>query len=242
VRRARGQSGRRPPFWAIGAWLLLIPLSGCVQHVSAPLSLIDGYPTFVADAAAGSTDAPAAANLVHFVVEIPAGTNAKWQVDKATGALRWEQLDGRPRVVGYLAYPGSYGMIPSTALPYEIGGDGDPLDLLLLGPRVERGRVVVVRPIGILKLLDDGERDDKILAVPRSGPLSDVRDLASLDARYAGARTIVETWFTHYKGGNRVRSQGFGDAAEALEVIREASRYFAEATKQTKPAKDPGER
>ena len=64
--------------------------------------------------------------LIHFVVEIPAGTNAKWEVDKATGGLHWEQKDGRPRVVQYLAYPGNYGMIPSTSLPYEIGGDGEP--------------------------------------------------------------------------------------------------------------------
>lgn len=187
--------------------------------ISSP-SFVDGYPAFPSgDETMG---------LFHFVVEIPAGTNDKWEVDKETGGLHWEERDGRPRVVQYLAYPGNYGMIPSTTLPYAIGGDGDPLDVLLLGPAIERGSVVLARPIGLLRLLDDGERDDKILAVQASGPLSDVRNLATLDAKYGGARAIIEIWFTNYKGTERMASNGFGDAEEALAVIREASLYFLE--------------
>lgn len=181
-------------------------------------SFVDGYPAFP-----GGDESSA---LFHFVVEIPAGTNDKWEVDKATGGLRWEDRGGRPRVVEYLAYPGNYGMIPSTILPREIGGDGDPLDVLLLGPALDRGSVVLARPIALLRLLDGGERDDKILAVPESGPLSEVRDLATLDSKYRGVRTIVETWFVNYKGPGRMTSRGFADADEALAVVREASRYF----------------
>ena len=183
-------------------------------------SFVDGYPAF--------PDADPTSALFHFVVEIPAGTNDKWEVDKETGGLHWEEKDGRPRVVQYLAYPGNYGMIPSTTLPEAIGGDGDPLDVLLLGPALERGSVVVARPIGVLRLLDGGERDDKILAVREEGPLSDVRNLSMLDSRYAGARTIIETWFTSYKGPGKMTSDGFGEAEEALAVIREASRHFLE--------------
>ena len=79
---------------------------------------------------------------------------------------------------------------------------------------------------GMLRMLDHGEQDDKILAVPLQGPLSDVVDLASLDAGYAGSRQIVETWFTHYKGPGRLVSEGFGDVADAMVVIQEASSYF----------------
>jgi len=190
----------------------------------AAKSFVDGYPAF-ANAEGGSVDVHSDP-LVNFVVEIPAGTNAKWQVDKVTGKLEWERKDGRPRVVQYLAYPGNYGMIPSTSLPYEVGGDGDPLDVLLLGPALERGSIVHARPIGVLRLLDDGERDDKILAVQTQGPLSEVRDLASLDAHYAGALAIIETWFTHYKGPGRLVSKGYGDAAEALSIVKQASGYF----------------
>lgn len=213
-------------------------LSGC-QHLpsagSAALdpsgdrpSFVDGYPAFPSGSPSGSSSGNQATDLFHFVVEIPAGTNDKWEVDKETGGLHWEEKDGRPRVVQYLAYPGNYGMIPSTTLPYAIGGDSDPLDVLLLGPAIERGSIVLARPIGMLRLLDGGERDDKVIAVGESGPLSDVRDLATLDAHYCGARTIIETWFTNYKGPGGMTSNGFGDAEEALAVIREASRYFLE--------------
>ena len=75
---------------------------------------------------------------VNVVVEIPSGTVAKWEVDKDDGSLRWEFEQGRPRVVDYLAYPGNYGMVPRTLLPEELGGDGDPLDVLILGQAVER--------------------------------------------------------------------------------------------------------
>lgn len=169
-------------------------------------------------------------DLINVVVEIPAGTNDKWEVDKTSGALRWEKQEGRPRVIQYLAYPANYGMIPRTRLPKERGGDGDPLDVLLLGPQVERGTLVQARPIGVLRLTDDGERDDKIVAVPVSGPLSDVADLKALESRYGGVRLILETWFTNYKGPDHVTSTGFGAAPEAMAVVREATRFYEQST------------
>ena len=177
-------------------------------------------------APAGLRGAPGLAPdaAIDVLVEIPAGTNEKWEADEAGRALHHEQLDGRPRVVQYLAYPANYGMVPCTLLPAGQGGDGDPLDVVVLGPAVARGALLHVRPIGVLRLVDDGERDYKILAVRSRGPLSDVRDLASLDARYPGVRAILETWFTHYKGSGRVRSQGFGDAALARDIVERARR------------------
>lgn len=194
--------------------LAIAGLLGCHHPPARVASYVDGYAAF------------AATGLINVVVEIPAGTNDKWQVEKVHGSLEWERKDGKPRVVQYLAYPGNYGMIPRTSLPYEIGGDGDPLDVLLLGPRVERGSVVRARPIGVLRLLDDGERDDKILAVPMAGPLSDVSDVEFLATAYPGVRLIVETWFTNYKGPGRITSSGFGDASDAIAVIEEANRYY----------------
>jgi len=164
--------------------------------------------------------------LINVVVEIPAGTSAKWEVSEKGASIEWKLEDGKPRVVQYLAYPGNYGMIPRTRLPQEIGGDGDPLDVILLGTALERGSVVRARPIAVLRLLDQGERDDKILAVQTSGPLSDVTDLRLLEERYAGAATIVETWFTHYKGPGQLESQGLAGSDAAVTIIREASEYF----------------
>ena len=157
--------------------------------------------------------------LINVVVEIPAGTNEKWMVDKSSGLLIWEKKDGKPRVVQYLAYPANYGMIPRTKLPRELGGDDDPLDILVLGPQLKRGAVVQARPIGVLQLLDGGERDDKILAVQTSGPLSDVVDLDSLEHRYPGILPIVENWFVNYKGAGTTTSGGFRDVEDAINII-----------------------
>ena len=172
-----------------------------------------------------------AAGEVTAVVEIPAGTNAKFEVDKASGTLAQEVLDdGSRRVVDFLAYPGSYGLIPQTLLPEASGGDGDPLDILVLGPALERGQPVRVRPIGVLRLVDRGERDDKIIAVQLAGPLSGVHDLAELDASYPGVTAILELWFTRYKGADvLLESDGWGDAAEAAAVIDAALAAWADA-------------
>ncbi len=58
---------------------------------------------------------------VNAVIEIPAGTTAKFEVDKASGALKWEYRDGRPRVIDFLGYPANYGLVPSTLLAENKG-------------------------------------------------------------------------------------------------------------------------
>ncbi len=231
--------------------VLCTALLGCgtaqAPAPSPPRHLLHDYTALVTDslvADSGATQSPgtaspvtaspgagtiASAPLVQVVVEIPAGTNEKWQVEKATGALEWERENGVPRVVQYLGYPGNYGIVPRTLLPRELGGDGDPLDVLLLGPAQPRGSVVPARVIAMLRLVDRGERDDKIVAVPVSGPLSDARDLAILEARYPGVRQIVETWFTNYKGPRVAVSNGWVDADSAMLVVQEASRYYEAA-------------
>ncbi len=163
---------------------------------------------------------------INVVVEIPAGTNAKWEATPSGDALAWERQEGRLRVVRYLPYPGNYGMVPGTLQDTATGGDGDPLDVLVLGEAAGRGNVVAARPVGVLRLLDGGERDDKILAVAPDGPLGDVRDLAELTTRYPGVTLIVETWFLAYKGPGRMQSRGFADRAAAEAAVREAAAAF----------------
>jgi inorganic pyrophosphatase len=80
--------------------------------------------------------------------------------------------------------------------------------------------------------VDDGERDDKLLAVQVSGPLSEVTDVRSLDRQYAGATAIIETWFTNYRGPGRLESRGIGGAEEAIAAIGEASQHFERASEQ----------
>jgi inorganic pyrophosphatase len=183
-------------------------------RLGAERNLLSGYP------------ARAEEGHVHVVVEIPAGTNEKWEVTKDGSALAWEIEKGRPRVVQYLPYPANYGMIPGTLLSEEHGGDGDPLDVLLLGPAQPRGTVARGRIIGVLRLLDRGEQDDKLLAIDPDGPLEGVRTLSELRSDFPGATEILETWFAHYKGRGKIETRGYGDRAEALALLEQAEKAF----------------
>ena len=100
------------------------------------------------------------AGTLQAVIEIPAGTLWKNEVNKTTGQLEVDQENGAPRMIRYLGYPGNYGLVPQTLLDLARGGDGDPLDILVLGHPVEQGTVTSCRLVGVLKLLDNGEQDD----------------------------------------------------------------------------------
>lgn len=163
---------------------------------------------------------------IQAVVEIPTGTLAKWEVDKETGHMFLEIKNGEPRIVQYLGYPGNYGMIPRTLLSKESGGDGDPLDVIILGPPVKRGSVVKAQLIGVLKLLDGGERDDKLIAVMEGSPFSDIQSLSELNDDFKGVSIIIQTWFENYKGPGEMESTGFGDKEEAMEILDAAIRDY----------------
>ena len=165
---------------------------------------------------------------VNVVVEIPAGTTAKWEVTKPDGRLAWERRDGQPRRVRYLGYPGNYGMVPRTLLPQELGGDGDPLDVIVLGPAAERGAVLKVRVVGVLRLLDRGEQDDKLLAVMTNSAFQDVETLTELRQTFPGVTEILELWFANYKGPGKMVSQGYGEVDEARAILEAAVAAFAE--------------
>lgn len=159
---------------------------------------------------------------VNVLIEIPAGTNDKWELNKETGELEWELKDGKPRVVNYLGYPGNYGMIPNTLLPEALGGDGDPLDVLVLGPSEKRGTIVSCKIIGVLLLEDHGEQDDKLIAVSENSPLYHINDIDQLNKEYNGITTIIETWFSNYKGPGKLVSKGFGDKDKAQTILDQA--------------------
>jgi inorganic pyrophosphatase len=68
------------------------------------------------------------------VIEIPAGTNNKIEWNQSNRQFLVNQVDGRDRVVDFLPYPGNYGFIPGTMMEEARGGDGDPLDVLVICP------------------------------------------------------------------------------------------------------------
>ncbi len=159
---------------------------------------------------------------INVVVEIPSGTLEKWEVDKSNGNIRLEYVDDTPRIVQYLAYPGNYGMIPQTYLPKELGGDGDPLDVIVLGAASPRGSVIRCKLIGIMQMLDRGEQDDKLIAVQIGSPFYKLNSLEELTSEFNGVTEILKIWFSNYKGSGKIEVLGFEDKEIAENILDDA--------------------
>ncbi len=180
-------------------------------------NFLDGYAAAVSD------------SIVNAVIEIPTGSVDKWEVKNEDGLLHWDFKNGKPRKVRYLGYPLNYGMVPRTVQAKARGGDGDPLDILVLGAAAPRGAVIEARVIGLFRMQDKGELDVKLVAVRAGTAFENLRGLTQLAAEFPGVTSIVETWFANYKGPGVVQTQGFGDVDEALEVLRAAVQDYAAA-------------
>ena len=158
--------------------------------------------------------------IVTAVIEIPRGSRNKYELDKASGMLKLDRV-----LFSAVHYPGDYGFIPRT-----LHEDGDPLDVLVMV-----NEQIDVRPIGVLKMLDRGEPDDKILGVPVHDPYQqEFFDIADIPQHMLKE---VEHFFHTYKDleGKRVEIKGWGKSDEAMRVISESmSRY--EAAYGAKPA------
>ena len=185
--------------------------------LAGPKNFLEGYPAIVAE------------RTVHAVIEIPSGYVDKWEVKNADGLLHWDLKKGKPRRVSYLGYPCNYGMVPRTVLAKERGGDGDPLDVLVLGEAAPRGTVLEARVIGLFRMRDDGEVDVKLVAVRPGTAFAEIQNIAELREKFPGVAEIIETWFGHYKGPGVVQTEGFGDVDEALGVLRNAAADFEKA-------------
>ncbi len=158
---------------------------------------------------------------VNMVVEIPAGTNHKIEYDPSTNSFKNDMKDGKIRVVSFLPYPGNYGFIPSTLMDKSQGGDGDALDILVIGETEPTGKVLEVKPIAALLLIDGGEVDTKILAIP-ADPEKQVISPDSFQEfiiQHDAIRMIVENWFLNYKGRGKMQLQGWRDDSYAYREI-----------------------
>jgi inorganic pyrophosphatase len=141
------------------------PLAGLVQPAGAPDELLA-------------------------LVEIPAGSAAKYELHAPSGRMQVDRFLATP-----VAYPVNYGILPCT-----LAGDGDQLDVLVLTRfPVAPGALVRVRPVGVLRMIDGGDDDPKLLAVP----------VDAVDATWSGVReptdlpaaeiARIETFFRLYK-------------------------------------------
>ena len=168
-------------------------------------------------------DYPQSENAPHefrAVIEIPAGGFTKYEIDKDTGHLMVDRFVSMP-----VAYPANYGSICQS-----LGGDDDPLDVLVLSREpIHPGAILEVRPVGILKTVDGGETDDKILAVPTAdvdstyAPIRDIEDLAPAE------KQRIAEFFQVYKrmGKKVVEVKGWGHAAEARTLLTRAFEAYA---------------
>ncbi|MCS6892733.1 MAG: inorganic diphosphatase [Rhodovarius sp.] len=154
---------------------------------------------------------------LNVVIEVAIGGEPiKYELDKEAGLLVVDRFLYTP-----MRYPGNYGFVPHTLCE-----DGDPLDVLVANTRpIQPGALINVRPVGVLKMEDDGGHDEKIIAVPSD----------KLTRRYVNVRNITDLpgitldqirhFFEHYKDlepGKWVKVAGWGDAEEAKRIAREA--------------------
>ena len=154
---------------------------------------------------------------VEVIVEIPKGRRTKFEVDKATGMIKMDRY-----LYSSTMYPGDYGFIPQT-----LAEDHDPLDVLVVtNLPTFTGCIVEARPVGMFRMKDKGESDDKILAVLHYDPFfADIADYTHLPAHYLKE---VEHFFTVYKDleGARVEPIGWENAAMARERIAFAVNHY----------------
>jgi len=162
------------------------------------------------------------AGTINAVIEIPAGTNQKIEFNSENKRFETDQLDGKDRIIDFLPYPANYGFIPSTMMNEEQGGDGDALDVLVIAPAQPTGTLMAIRPIATLNLIDDGEIDIKIIAVPVDSSLQiiHVDGFEDFLIKYNAGMRIVETWFLNYKGLGRIKLKGWENEHRALQEIK----------------------
>ncbi len=193
--------------------LSIILLAGCGSKIE-----YDALPTFA------SVDS----STVYVVVEIPAGESKKFEYDKDSHRFAAELIDGKPREIRFLPYPVNYGFIPSTYSDPDKGGDGDPVDVLLLSKRQPTGSLVSAIPLGTFRLIDRGEVDDKVLLIPADTSLRLVpcESLSCLETDYPEMLQILEGWFLSYKGPGMMASNGWMGPDSTLRMIQDAARSF----------------
>jgi len=152
-------------------------------------------------------------NEVYVVIEIPAGSNIKYEYDEELGVITVDRI-----LYTAMFYPFNYGFIPGTRME-----DGDPVDVLLISSaQLPPGVVIRARPIGVLEMEDEEGVDHKVIAVPipkvdpRYGNVKDVRDLPE------NILNQIKHFMEHYKElepGKWTKVKEFRGAEAAKELI-----------------------
>ena len=169
-------------------------------------------------------DTASAEDQIVVCVEIPRGSRNKYEYDRELDAIVLDR-----RLFTSTVYPADYGFVEGTA-----GGDGDPLDaLVLVGDPTFPGCRIRGRAVALFRMVDEKGPDDKLVCVPLRDPLwSPVCDVGDIPEAF---RAEIEQFFKVYKEleGLPTRTAGFGDRAEALRVLDEARAVYGGARSLT---------
>jgi inorganic pyrophosphatase len=167
----------------------------------------------------GVTPGENAPRIVNAVIEIPQGSRAKYEIDKASGLLRLDRV-----IYSSFMYPVNYGFIPQT-----YGDDRDPLDILVLtSVQVEPLCLMEARIIGVMQMIDNGDGDDKIIAVATGDPgVNYINNIEELPKHFFNE---LRNFFEEYKKleNKVVQVEEFGDKAAALKIVERALDSYKE--------------
>ncbi len=151
------------------------------------------------------------------IIEVPKGSKTKYELDKATGMIRVDRI-----LYSSVQYPANYGFIPRTYCE-----DHDPLDVLVLGQEpVAPLSIMRAKPIGLMKMLDHGEADDKIIAVHADDP--EYAHYESIEELPPHRMTEVKRFFEDYKvlEEKNVVVEDFFSKMEALKTIMASTTLY----------------
>ena len=154
-----------------------------------------------------------APKTVNGLIEIPQGSKTKYEIDKTTGLLKLDRV-----IFSSFHYPVNYGFIPQT-----LGQDGDPLDILVIcSESIQPLCLVEAMVIGNMQMIDNGENDDKIIAVAAKDPaVNYITDIKELPKHFTA---VLRNYFEQYKvlENKKVEIDEFQDKAAAYTVIESA--------------------
>lgn len=162
---------------------------------------------------------------INVIVEVPKGSPNKYEIDKETGIIKLDRAN-----YSAAAFPCDYGFAPQT-----LWEDGDALDVIVLATfPIPSGILVKVRPVGLMEMIDTGESDYKVIAVPVDDKRwEDVQDLADVNKH---SLKEIQHFFETYKAlkgkPSVVEIKGFKGKDEALEAVRKSVELY-----QARPAK-----
>jgi inorganic pyrophosphatase len=162
------------------------------------------------------TNAPATVNAL---IEIPQGSRSKYEVDKTTGLLKLDRV-----IYSSFQYPINYGFIPQT-----LGQDGDPLDILVLcSQSIQSLCLVQASVIGNMQMIDNGQVDDKIIAVAAKDP--SVNHISRMEDLPQHFLLELKNFFEQYKvlENKKVEIDNFQDQLIAYKVINDSIQLYKE--------------